>query len=272
MDKEQTAFSRHGLLIGVGLILTEYFLFSLFYSHSNPDLWESRIPHKFIFYITFLIGTIILIIVLCRQKLTDEITDNFHDYKDFKLNIGRLFGVSIFGLGTFIVYYVLKGTLFDEFVIYQFVDNNLYVNSASKPFAIINQIAYPIVLTFIYQGFLLSGLSKLIGYEKSTILTSIFYGYWSESIIGGTVLNLFMNHVFKQSNNIFYPILLSIIINLTYTVGYIIKPEIWLLKAASPSYIDELIKGIILTVIGLPIVIPTLTNIFSTWTSRTEIR
>lgn len=262
MDKQQSHFSKYGLLIGVGLILTEYILFTLFYSYANPDLWENKIPHKYIFYITFIVGTIILIVILFRQKLIDEITDNLQNYSDLKLNIGRMFGIAIFGLGTYIIYSLLKAKLFDEFVVNQFVDNNLYVNSASKPFAIVNQIAYPIVLTFIYQGFLLSGLSKLIGYEKSTILTSVFYGYWFQSIIGGTVLNLFMNHVFKESKNIFYPILLSVIINLTYTVGYIIKPEIWLLKADSPIYTDELIKGLILTAIGLPVVIPTITKIF----------
>src|SRR5690606_28996243 len=148
-----------------------------------------------IFYITFLVGTIILIVILFRQKLTDEITENFKNYGDFKINIGRLFGIAIFGLGTYIIFYVLKAKLFDEFVINQFVDNNLYVSSASKPFAIINQIAYPIGLTFICQGFLLGGLTKYLGYEKSTILTSLFYGYWYQNIIGGTVLNLFMNHV-----------------------------------------------------------------------------
>jgi hypothetical protein len=199
-----------------------------------------------------------------RWSITPEspIKHNFQNYGDFKINIGKVFGVAIFGLGTYIICCVLKAKLFDEFVINPFVDNNLYVNSASKPFAIVNQIAYPIVLTFIYQGFLLSGLSKLIGYEKSTILTSVFYGYWFQSIIGGTALNLFMNHIFKESKNIFYPILLSVIINLTYTIGYTIKPEIWLLKADSPIYNDELIKGLILTAIGLPIVIPTLTKIF----------
>lgn len=264
MDKQQTNFSKYGLLIGVGLILTEYILFSLFYSYANPNLWGNKIPHKYIFYIIFLVGTIILTVILFRQKLIDEITDNLQNYGDFKINIGRAFGVAIFGLGTYIIYYVIKANLFDEFVINQFTDNNLYVSSALNPFAIVNQIVYPIVSTFIYQGFLFSGFSKLIGYEKSTIITSVFYGFWFQSIIGGTVLNLFMNHVFKESKNIFYPILLSVIINLTYTVGYIIKPEIWLLKTDSPIYNDELIKGLMLTAIGLPVVIPTLTKIFKT--------
>jgi hypothetical protein len=262
MDRQQTNFSKYGLIIGALLILTEYVLYYLFFSYANPDLWENKIPHKYYFYITFLIGTIILIVILFRQKLKEEITNNYENFSEFKINIGRVFGFAIFGLGTYIVYYILKARIFDEFVIFQFVDNNLYVNSASESFAVINQIAYPIILTFIYQGFLLSGLSKLIGYQKSTILTSVFYGYWSQSIIGGTALNLFMNHVFKESKNIFYPILLSIILNLTYTLGYIIKPEIWLLKADSPIYNDELIKGLILTVIGLPIVIPTMIKIF----------
>ena len=262
MDRQQTNYSKYGLLIGVLLVLTEYYSYSLFFSYANPDLWENKIPYKYYFYVTFLLGTIVLIVILFRQKLKDEITNNAENFGDFKNNIGRLFGIAIFGLGTYIIYYVLKARIFSEFAIFQFVDNNLFVRSASKPFAIITQIAYPIVLTFIYQGFLLCGLSKRIGYRKSTILISVFYGYWSQNIIGGTVLNLFMNHVFQGSKNIFYPILLSIILNLTYTVGYIIKPEIWLLKADSPSYNDELIKGLILTVIGLPIVVPTLTNIF----------
>lgn len=262
MDGQQTNFSKHGLLIGVGLILTEYISFSLFYSYVNPDLWEDKIPHKYIFYLTFLVGAIILIVILFRRKLFDEIRDNIQNFRELKLNIGRVFGIAIFGLGTYIVYCILKANLFDEYVIYQFVENNLHVSSASKPFAIVNQIVYPIVMTFIYQGFLLGGLSKLMGYKKSTILTSVFYGFWFQSIIGGTVLNLFLNHVYKESKNIFYPILLSVIINLTYTLVYLIKPEIWLLKADSPYYNDELLNGLILTAIGLPVVIPTLIKIF----------
>lgn len=262
MDRQQTNFSKYGLLIGAFLILAEYVLYYFFYSYANPDLWESKVPHKYYFYITFLIGTIILLITFFRQNLKEEITDNSENFSEFKINIGRVFGFAVFGLGAYIVYYILKARIFDEFVIFQFVDNNLYVNSALNPFAIVNQIAYPIIMTFIYQGFLLSGLSKLIGYQKSTILTSVFFGYWSQNIIGGTAFNLLMNYVFKESKNIFYPISLSIILNLIYTFGYVVKPEIWLLKADSPSYNDELIKGLILTVIGLPIVIPTLIKVF----------
>lgn len=262
MEGQQSNFSKYGLFIGAFLVLTEFLLHDLFFSYANPELWENRIPHKYYFYITFLIGTIILVVILFRQELKDEIMDNSLNFGEFKVNVGRLFGVAIFGLGTYIVYYILKAKVFDDFVIFQFIDDNLYVNSASKPFAIINQIAYPIILSFVYQGFLLSGLSKMIGYKKSTILTSAFYGFWSQNIIGGTVLNLFMNHIFKESKNIFYPIVLSIILNLTYTIGYIIKPEIWLLKADSPGYNDELIKGVLLTVIGLPIVIPVMMKIF----------
>ncbi len=262
MFAPKTNFSKHGLLMGVLLVLTEYILFSLFFSYANPDLWDNQIPHKFYFYITFLLGTLVLVSILLKPTLKNELAENAENFRDFKITVGKLFAFASFGLGTYILYHLLIANIFDDVLIFQFEENNLHVSSASKPFAILNQLLYPVVLAFIYQGFLLNGLSALIGYRKSTLVTSLFYGYWSQNLIGGAVFNLFLNHVFKESKNIFYPILLSIILSVSFTLIYSMKPEIWMLKALASDYNDEFVKGILLSVLALPIVIPTVLKIF----------
>ena len=138
----------------------------------------------------------------------------------------------------------------------------MYVSSAANPFSIINYIFYPIVISFVYQGFLLNGLSKQIGYEKATIITSLFYGYWTQNLIGAAAVNLFLNHTYKESKNIIIPIILSIAGNMLFLVGYLVKPEIWYLKADAPDYNSELFKGFLLSMVGLPVVVPTLIKAF----------
>jgi membrane protease YdiL (CAAX protease family) len=261
MNEHLTKFSRNGLLIGAILIATEYLLFHLFYANADPDLWDERVPHKYIFYIEFVLVVMIFALVQLRQGLKEEISNNAKSFSDINLNIGRMFGFTIFAAGTYIVYHVLKARLLNEQVIFEFVDNNLYVRSQANPFAIINLVVYPIIQVFSYQGFLLNGLTSHFGYRTSTILTSLFYGYWFDDPIGGTAANLFFNAVYFESKNIFYPIVLAILINLVYAVAYLIAPEFWLLKAQAGEYNDELMKGLIFAIVGMPVVIPFLVKL-----------
>ena len=261
--KDQTSqFSKNGLLLGALLIAIEYFLFMFFYAKADPELWNYGVPHKYIFYITFVPGTIVLIIVLLRQELKAEVIDRAKNVPDFKMNVGRVFGFAIFGLGSYIVYYVLKGQIFKELAIYKFVESNMDVNSAADPFAFVNAVFYSILSTFVYQGFLLNGVSKHIGYQKATMLTSLFYGYWYQDIIGATAFNLFMNHIFYETTNIAYPAVLSILISVAFLLGYLIKPDIWFLKADYPDYNEELFKGFLLSIGALPVVAPVLREVF----------
>jgi membrane protease YdiL (CAAX protease family) len=262
MDVE-TNFSKRGIVIGVSLIIVEYILYRLLFSHYQGPEEHGGVPLKYDFYITFFLATVIMLAMVFRKDLKEEIIINSKQFNDFPRNIGYTLGLSIFSLGTFIVYGVVKARIFYELTIFPFIDNNLYVKTASSPFVLINQIAYPIVQTIIYQGFLLNGFTKQMGYHKATILTSLFCGYWFQNIIGGTIFNLFLNHVFKESKNIVYPMILSVAVNLLFSAGYMINPEMWYLNADMPHYNKELIMGLALTVIGIPIVIPVMQRIFS---------
>ena len=136
-----------------------------------------------------------------------------------------------------------------------FIDNNLYVYSASSWLNAINHILYSILVTFIFQGFLLNGLTKEIGFKKSNVVTSLFYGFSFGDILGGTIYNLFLNQIYWKTKNIFYPGLVTVIMSIVFIMAYLIKEEIWLLKADFPDYNGEIIKGLLITIVVTPIAI-----------------
>ena len=245
-------FSKRGIVIGGALLVIEYITYSLFYSYANPDLWENVIPHKYILGITLFLGGVIAFIVASQDDNHKELA-NIKNFSAFNSTILTALGLSIFGTGTFILYNILKAKIFNSFVIGSFIDNNLYVHAASSWVNLLNQILYPILATFIFQGFLLNGLAREMGFKKSNIVTSIFYGYWFGDIIGGTIYNLFLNQVYYKTKNIFYPGLITAAMNLIANVAYLINDEMWLLKPHSPDYNDEIIKGILLTIVMIPI-------------------
>ena len=108
-------------------------------------------------------------------------------------------------------------------------------------------------MTFIFQGFLLNGLTKEIGFNKSNVVTSLFYGFWFGDILGGTIYNLFLNQIYWKTKNIFYPGLVTAIMSIVFIMVYLIKDEIWLLKADFPEYNNEIIKGLLITIAMTPI-------------------
>ena len=107
MDETTTKFSRNGLLTGGLLILTEFILLSLFYAKADPVLFDGTVPHKFIFYIEFVLVVIIFSIVRTSEGLYEEVAVNAKSLSDFNLNIGRMFGFGIFASGCYILYYLL---------------------------------------------------------------------------------------------------------------------------------------------------------------------
>jgi|GEM_PF-5138338 len=258
----RTNFAKWGIWLGVILIALEYFLSLFLFSYANPDAMGYGYPHKFLFYTFFLTASAILGIVLFRPALRDEIAEHAGRFDNFYENIVWMIGLSAFWHGTDIIYHIVKGNVMDEVVITWFVDNNLLVESASEPFSILNIFVYPAVIGFIYQGFLLAGVSKEAGFLKASIITSLFYGYLTGNMVGGAMMNIFLNEVYRESKNIFYPIVLSVIIDLIFTAAFIISPEAWVLKANHPDYNDELVKGIVMTIIGMPIVISLIKRIF----------
>lgn len=246
-------FSKRGLLIGACLLTAEYLAYSLFYSYANPDIWENAIPHKYILYITVIIGTVVAFVIVNKDENQNELAGNIKCFDDFKSNILLGLGLSIFSTGTFILVNIIKTKLFNSTVVSSFIDHNLYVSSASNWLNIINHVLYPILVTFIFQGFILNGLTKEIGFKKSTVVTSLFYGFWFGDILGGTTYSLFLNQIYWKTKNIFYPGLVTVIMNLGFILAYSIRNEIWLLKAVSPDYNSEIIKGLLITIAMTPI-------------------
>jgi hypothetical protein len=248
-------FSKRGILIGVCLLTAEYIAYTLFYLYANPDLWENQMPHKYILYITLTMGTVVAFIVVNKEDMQKELADSINNFSDFTTNILLGLGLSVFCTGTFILHYIIKARLFNSAVISAFIDNNLYVYSASSWLNAINHILYSILVTFIFQGFLLNGLTKEIGFKKSNVVTSLFYGFWFGDILGGTIYNLFLNQIYWKTKNIFYPGLVTVIMSIVFIMAYLIKEEIWLLKADFPDYNGEIIKGLLITIVVAPIAI-----------------
>ncbi|MFZ6012488.1 MAG: hypothetical protein ACOYXT_19250 [Bacteroidota bacterium] len=194
-------------------------------------------------------------VVVSKPEKQKELTDNFNNFNDFKLNILVALGLSIFSIGTFILYNIVKAKLFHSTVIGSFVDNNLYVFSATNWLNVINHILYPIFVTFIFQGFFLNGVTKEIGFKKANMVTSLFYGFWFGDILGGTIYNILLNQIYWKTKNIFYPGLVTAITNVVFILAYIIKDEIWLLKADAPDYNSEIVKGLLIAVAMAPVAI-----------------
>ncbi len=263
MTEYSPTFSKQGTLIAACLLTAEYVLHTLFYSYANPDLWENTIPHKYILYITLLLAGVVAIVVVKRNEEQSEVAYNARNFADFRMNLLLTLGLAIFCVGTFILYNILKARLFNSTIIGPFVDNNLYVASASNGLNIINHIFYPVLMTFIFQGFLLNGITQEVGFRKANIITSLFYGFWFGDILGATIYNLFMNHVYEKSKNIFYPAALSVITNIVFVGAYILKDEIWFLKASAPEYYTEIVKGLITMIIMSPIAAKVVREAFS---------
>ncbi|MBL7860548.1 MAG: CPBP family intramembrane metalloprotease [Cyclobacteriaceae bacterium] len=198
-------------------------------------------------------GTAVTFYVVNKEENQKELADNLNKFDDFKSNILLGLGLSIFSTGTFILINILKAKLFNSTVVSSFIDHNLYVSSASNWVNVINHVLYPILVTFIFQGFILNGLTKQIGFKKSSIVTSLFYGFWFGDILGGTIFSLFLNQIYWKTKNIFYPGLVTAIMNLGFILAYLIKNEIWLLKADSPDYNSEIVKGLLITIAMTPI-------------------
>jgi hypothetical protein len=239
----------------VPALAAEYILFSLFYSYANPDVWVDKIPHRYILYITLLLVTAVAFVVVNREEKEKELVPNLKNFSGLKTDILVALGLSVFCTGTFILYHVIQAKLHNSPVISSFVDNNLYVLSASNWVNVINHILYPLFVTFVFQGFLLNGLTKQIGFRNSNVATSLFYGFWFGDIFGGTVFNLFQNLMYWKTKNIFYPGLMSVATSLVFILAYLIREEMWFLKADSPAYNGEIIKGVLIAVAMAPIAV-----------------
>lgn len=248
-----TTFSKRGILIGCGFLTAEYIVYSLFYSYANPEIWENTIPHKYIFYITLLMLVAVALFVVNCEGSQDELAFNANKFDDLRSDILLAVGLSIFSIGTFILSGIAKTKLFNGSVVSSFIDHNLYVSSASNWLNVINQFLYPVLVTFIFQGYILNGLTKEIGFKKSSVAVSLFYGFWFGDILGGTIYCLFLNQVYWKTKNIFYPALLMVIVNLVFILVYMIKSEIWLLKAGFPDYNSEIAKGLFITAAMSPV-------------------
>jgi ABC-type thiamin/hydroxymethylpyrimidine transport system permease subunit len=64
-----------------------------------------------------------------------------------------------------------------------------------------------------------------------------------------------LNQIYWKTKNIFYPGLVTVIMSIVFIMAYLIKEEIWLLKADFPDYNGEIIKGLLITIVVTPIAI-----------------
>ncbi|HEY0656589.1 MAG TPA: CPBP family intramembrane glutamic endopeptidase [Chryseosolibacter sp.] len=248
-----SSFSKRGLLIGFGLLAAEYIIYHLFYAYVNPELWYDEIPHKYILYITLLLLSMVAFFVTSKDDNQEQVRRNISNFSGLQTNLLLVFGLSVFCIGTFILHNIAKAGIMNHTVIGPFVDHNLYVRSAANWMNVANQVLYPVLVIFIFQGFLLNGLAKEIGFKKASIATALFYGFWYDDILGGTIFNLFLNEVYWKSQNLFYPIVLCALANLAFLVAYIINNEIWLLRADQPEYYKETVKGVLITIAMAPL-------------------
>jgi len=115
-----------------------------------------------------------------------------------------------------------------------------------------NHILYPFIVSFIFQGFLLNGISNVIGFRKANLVNSIFYGFWFGNLIGRAVYCLLLNQLYWKSKNIFYPTVIIIFSNVIITLFYLSKQEIWLLTADAPDYYNSLPRGLLISIATIP--------------------
>lgn len=254
-------FSKHGALIGAVLLIIEYVLATLFYSYANPELWNNKIPYKYELYLTLIIGSWIAFIVARRSEAQNELVENYKNFNGLKTNLFLTFGLIFFSYGTFIIQNVTLATLFNSEIIYPFVNFNLYVFGSSSLLNSFNYILYPFIVSFIFQGFLLNGISKMIGFHKANLATSIFYGFWFGNLIGGAVYCLLLNQLYWKSKNIFYPTVITIFSNVVVALFYLGKQEIWLLSAHAPDYHKSLPRGLLISIASIPFALTVLRRI-----------
>src|SRR5688572_23194689 len=171
-----TEFSKYGTLVAFLLVTAEWFFHWSFYSFANPDLWEDGPPYRIFFYLNFLVAGIICLIVLIRPALKNEISDNAGKFDGYKKDFFSTLALTVFGFGAFILFSIARSTIIGDLEILPFVYSNELVLSSAKPFSFIDQLLYPAIAIFIFQGFLLNGLTRLSGYKIATVLTALAFG------------------------------------------------------------------------------------------------
>lgn len=199
-----------------------------------------------------IVGSWIAFIVVRRSEAQNELVENYKNLNGLKANLFLAFGLIFFSYGTFIIQNLTIAALFNSETIYPFVNFNLYVFGSSSRLNSFNHILYPFIVSFIFQGFLLNGISNVIGFRKANLVNSIFYGFWFGNLIGGAVYCLLLNQLYWKSKNIFYPTVIIIFSNVIITLFYLSKQEIWLLTADAPDYYNSLPRGLLISIATIP--------------------
>lgn len=243
-------FANNGLLVGAIFIASEYIIYTLAF-------WKLDMPYpKLSLYITFLFCIAMSIILYQRKGFVEMLFSHKISTLTLPKDILWCFLLYLTSMGSFILLNLIKANIYNQPEIIEFINHNEYVIEALNPYSLLNCFLYPVFMVFVYQGFLLNGLSKYMGFAKANWIVALFYGYWFGDIIGFTIICLFLNLIYIQSKNILYPILVLIIVNVIFSGLYTITKDNWILKASEMNYNEELLTGIVFTVLLIIASIP----------------
>ncbi len=133
-------FYKNGLLLFIAFYAAQYVFYELFYTYTNPYLWAGKIPHKYIAAFNVLLFAALYIIITKNKQLFEQIYYRFGIFPEFSNYFLWAGTATVFCHGTYIIQNILLAKIRGYDQIDEFIYNNLYVQSAADPFALLNTV------------------------------------------------------------------------------------------------------------------------------------